>query len=334
MVQACERLLASRVEMKMKSKKVTEVLNKLHLATPASRDEKDRPAFIPEAAQTRAKYDPNDPSRPKLERDLETEGGGAGKYNLDLKSKAPPPPISYCVSSLVSPPSLPPFFLPRPAERYLLDNAEWKYDAVPEIWDGKNIADFVDPEIEAKLLALEREEDELEAKGFYESEEEMEDSGDEEIRELASKIKDKKKMIVTEHRMRKNTHKNKPLLPRKANAKNHTTEDFGEHLESMGLDASGAVATAAENPRKRARSLSRANEEESETKRHRSRSTSRMDLSLHDEGRKTAVIKLSRTVQRQRNRFGRAGEGDHHIVSSKPKHLFSGKRTVGKNDRR
>lgn len=32
-------------------------------------------------------------------------------------------------------------------EHYLLDNPDWKYDAVPEIMDGKNIYDFVDEDI-------------------------------------------------------------------------------------------------------------------------------------------------------------------------------------------
>ena len=34
-----------------------------------------------------------------------------------------------------------------------------RHDIMPEIWDGHNIADFVDPDIDAKLRALEREED-------------------------------------------------------------------------------------------------------------------------------------------------------------------------------
>lgn len=38
--QACDRLLANRVETKMKGKKVHDVLNRLHLAMPAKRDEK------------------------------------------------------------------------------------------------------------------------------------------------------------------------------------------------------------------------------------------------------------------------------------------------------
>lgn len=58
-------------------------------------------------------------------------------------------------------------------ENYLLADPEWKQDIIPEIMDGKNIADFVDLDIEEKLEALEREEEALEAQGFYDSEEDM-----------------------------------------------------------------------------------------------------------------------------------------------------------------
>ena len=56
---------------------------------------------------------------------------------------------------------------------YLLADDEWKFDTIPEIMDGKNIADFIDPDIAEKLEALEREEEKLQAEGFYESEEDM-----------------------------------------------------------------------------------------------------------------------------------------------------------------
>jgi nucleolar GTP-binding protein len=32
-------------------------------------------------------------------------------------------------------------------EHFILSNPEWKYDEVPEIMDGKNIADYVDKDI-------------------------------------------------------------------------------------------------------------------------------------------------------------------------------------------
>lgn len=59
------------------------------------------------------------------------------------------------------------------AENYLLANPEWNQDIIPEIMDGKNVADFIDPDILEKLEALEREEEKLAAEGFYDSEEEM-----------------------------------------------------------------------------------------------------------------------------------------------------------------
>ena len=45
-----------------------------------------------------------------------------------------------------------------------MENPDWKYDAVPEIMDGKNIADYVDKDILKKLLELEREEEILDNK--------------------------------------------------------------------------------------------------------------------------------------------------------------------------
>ena len=49
----------------------------------------------------------------------------------------------------------------------MLENDEWKNNIMPEIMDGKNIADFIDPDILEKLDALEREKEKLEAEGFY-----------------------------------------------------------------------------------------------------------------------------------------------------------------------
>ena len=59
------------------------------------------------------------------------------------------------------------------SENYLLQNPDWKEDVIPEIMDGKNIADFIDPDIMEKLEALEREEEKLQADGFYDEEEDM-----------------------------------------------------------------------------------------------------------------------------------------------------------------
>lgn len=42
----------------------------------------------------------------------------------------------------------------------------WKMDRIPEIMDGKNVADYVDQDIDAKLALLEQEEDQLQVQPF------------------------------------------------------------------------------------------------------------------------------------------------------------------------
>lgn len=45
--QACDTLLAYRIENKIQAKKVDSILNRLHVAVPKTRDDKIRPANIP-----------------------------------------------------------------------------------------------------------------------------------------------------------------------------------------------------------------------------------------------------------------------------------------------
>jgi nucleolar GTP-binding protein len=56
--QACDLLLEKRVEVKLKTKQVNNILNRVHLAVPAPRDRKERTPFIPstvfEARATKA----------------------------------------------------------------------------------------------------------------------------------------------------------------------------------------------------------------------------------------------------------------------------------------
>jgi nucleolar GTP-binding protein len=84
---ACEALLAQRVEAKLKGNKLNQVANRIHVAMPKPRDGIKRDPFIPEAVLNRRKYDPNDPLRPKLERDIEAEEGGPGVYSINMRSE-------------------------------------------------------------------------------------------------------------------------------------------------------------------------------------------------------------------------------------------------------
>lgn len=84
--KACEALLAHRVDAKLKGNKINSIINRIHVAQPKARDDVVRAPFIPEAAKAKKKYDKNDPDRRILARDIEAEEGGAGVYNINMRS--------------------------------------------------------------------------------------------------------------------------------------------------------------------------------------------------------------------------------------------------------
>lgn len=327
---ACDRLLASRVELKMKSKRVGNVADRIHVSVPRQRDGMSRPPVIPAGlADARAKRDAG--HRRRTEKDLQEEQGGAGVYTQDVR------------------------------KLYDLKDPEWRYDIMPEIMDGHNILDFVDPDIDAKLEELEREEEALAAEATAEMDQEMEEDHltAEEAETLAA-IRGRKAKIIADHRRKKKEGTNSAPMPRTAvNAdRSRTTDRMQRELGAMGLDASAAAERARSHSRgrtlqrKRARSKSATGEDvemagpEQKKRVHssKSRSMSRgraLSLAAPDGGKglKDAVqrnksIKMGDRAQRRIGKQARKGEADRHIPDLKPKHLFSGKRPRGTTDRR
>ncbi|ATZ51548.1 Bcnog1 [Botrytis cinerea B05.10] len=318
---ACERLIADRVAQKLKAGtnssgavggRLGDVLARIHVARPM--DGVVREAFIPEAALAKKKYDKSDPERIRLARDIEEENGGAGVYNVDLKDK------------------------------YMLENDEWKHDKIPEIFDGKNVYDFVDPDIEAKLAALEEEEEKLEAEGYYDSDDDLEDAEDAEIRMKANLIREKRELIKNEAKMKKSL-KNRALIPRSATRKK--LSEMEDHLDSLGHDTTSIVARARSQSRGRSQVRSRAQTEDAmdvddpdyEAKmraksRARSQANRRDDGVAGNEESRTKAERAQKLGQRKMNRMARQGEADRHVAGVRPKHLFSGKRSIGKTNSR
>lgn len=211
---ACDALLAMRLETKAKGGKMNTILNRIHVSQPKARDEVERKPYIPEAIAngSRKKYNPEDPERRKIEKEDQDEHGGAGVYVLDMK------------------------------KRYLLENDDWKYDVIPEVRNGKNVADFIDPDIMEKLEALEQEEEKLEQDGFYdESEEEMEDEEQREIREAAEAIRRRRDQAKALSQDRKGL-KSRARIPRKL--QNRTFSEMSEKLKALGIDPSSITARA------------------------------------------------------------------------------------------
>ncbi|XP_062338256.1 nucleolar GTP-binding protein 1 [Osmerus eperlanus] len=301
--EACDKLLAHRVDNKMKGKKVHDVLNRLHLAVPAKRDEKDRPPFIPEGATVRRKAMEVDAPKRRTERDLEMELGD--DYVLDLQ------------------------------KYWDLMNQDEKHDIIPEIWEGHNIADYIDPEIMKNLVELEKEEELKEKAGEYDSDEESEDEEMQEIRMLAKQIREKKKLKIVASKD-KDVHG--PRLPRTAKKVDRKTIE--KEMGDLGLDMTDKDDSHYAGQARRSRSVTQKRKREVSAppiSRTRSQSASRppRDQSgVRDAKMARKAKKMMKHSQKEINREGKKGEADRHVFDLKPKHLFSGKRKSGTNDRR
>ncbi|KAF2443263.1 nucleolar GTP-binding protein-like protein [Karstenula rhodostoma CBS 690.94] len=320
--EACDRLLAARNAEKLKAGtnssgeptgRLGDLLRRIHVAQPMGGV--TRETTIPDVVKNRKKYDPADPDRITLERDLEDADGGAGVYNFNMR------------------------------KNYILENPEWKEDRIPEVYDGKNVYDFIDPDIEAKLAALEEEEEKLEAEGFYESDDDVEDADEADIRYKAELIREKRQLIRNEAKMRKSL-KNRAVIPRSAKAVKMSK--MGSHLESLGYDTSKVAERA--RSQSRGRSLARARSEavdgdamEIDTpkaalaralSRGRSQSTNRRTDGVTNEESRSNAERLAKLSQKKMNRMARQGEADRHQTGSLIKHLVAGKRGNGKTNSR
>lgn len=268
-VAACDKLLEHRVATKLSTKKVDEITNRIHVTMPKPRDTKQRPALVPQsvlharsaaaaaaaaggddidgddeedmlgagraAAARVAAFAPapkgHHPTtasaahagapRRRTMRDIEAEQGGPGVFNLDYRTA-----------------------------HFQLANDEWATDIVPEIMDGKNVADFVDAEIDARLAELEREEDELqraaEEAGTMGGEDEWDLDEDQE--QVLGEIRRARAQKRQEAEFKSN--KNKIVIPRTKQTK--TLAEFEQHLDSMGIDHS-ALSARARSSRARSR---------------------------------------------------------------------------------
>ncbi|PPQ80201.1 hypothetical protein CVT25_003554 [Psilocybe cyanescens] len=337
--RACDALLAHRVDAKMKGSKINSVINRIHVSQPKPRDDVVRAPHIPDAVKDRKKYDKNDPERKRLQRDIELEQGGPGVYNINMK------------------------------QDYLLANPEWKMDIMPEIWEGKNVADFVDPDIAEKLEALEREEEKLQAEGFYDSDSDIFNSDDEREADEAK--------IALSHKIKsqsiKKSKKNQSRIPRTATLR--TLTELSSEMTKAGLDPSRiqerAEMLAKLQGAKRKRGPGEDEDEDMEgsegeddgqgqgeeswmdvdedeqsapNKRVKTNSggvvnkrvprSNRQLAGLRDEEQFDKANELRNLGQRPRNMLAKAGEGDRVIRTKMPKHLFAGKRKGGKTQRR
>ncbi|KAI3467477.1 hypothetical protein Pfo_024140 [Paulownia fortunei] len=169
-----------------------------------------------------------------------------------------------------------------------------------------------------------------------------------------AEIRKKKSLLIQQHRMKKTIAESRPTVPRKHDKdRQFTSERMGRQLSSLGLDPTMAInrARSKSRGRKRERSLDGGENygvesmqadgaQPNKKLRLRSRSVSRSRSRPPSEvvpgegfkgtAQRNKAIKMAKSSSKKRNKDARRGEADRVIPSLKPKHLFSGKRSIGK----
>lgn len=346
---ACDKLLATRVDARVSGNKVENVMNRLQVFQPAARDDVVRDVCIPESVLQSQEEGREKPKRSRV--GYATSIEDSGDVEMDARRTA---------RDTMWEMGGPGVWAPDYRDVYDLKDDSWKYDRIPEIIDGKNIADFVDPDILSRLDALEREEDqlmsELEAAKMAEDPESDLDSEEEAAFEA---IRARKKIIKT--RKLSTQTQNKPMVPLAVRGKAKDKHNQGvlnednikERFESYGMDATKMIerGRSMERGRKRDRSLSRAPAEDEhamdvdvdrkKTKKEkneemrrsvsRARSHSRprtpSQMGLRDE----AEVKIAAKLDRQGRKYwkGGAGEGDQRKSVHLVKWMNTGKKRMG-----
>lgn len=319
---ACDKLLEARVDSKLSAGRVKDdVMSRITVATPKPRDGAAREPFIPESVM--ALKTPGGGMPRVTEKELMVAQGGAGVYACDYR------------------------------KYYTLAEDEWRFDIMPQFMDGKNVIDFYDAEIEERLAMLDREEEELEARGAYAPEDEDEDELDDEEMMLYEAIKEKQGIA------RARSHETKTRVPMKFLARSRNEDEMREQLEEVGLESDGVIEHSRGRKRDRSRSAggdgsgrsvdangernvrgrsssamgegeARSRSKSVGARRVRTQSATRGTREGSVAPRQIQQVEKSRkTMERKVTRFARRGEADREHYPKLVKHMNSGKRSLG-----
>ncbi|VDO03224.1 unnamed protein product [Rodentolepis nana] len=326
--RACDELLVRRVEAKLRagaaSLREGSIANRLYIAQPKSITA-DRPPQIPESIIRKRGM-----KRTAAEAVLSTP--------MDIDSSDAPPAKKSMTLRERELAEGDEFYL-NLRDEWLLKNPKERNDIIPEIIEGHNIFDYFDPDIEAKLNQLEEQEKQLEAAGVYDEEDDpdLTDPRMQKIRATAAKIREAKALRILESQSRKNKSKSRISRAEQGVSGKQMEKELGR----LGLpvdasdvvDRSRSLKNAASRRREASASLARSKSLHeaavARSARPRARSGVR-DAAMEAKVVRRAKIDSARLIGAK----ARKGEGDHHIPDLKPKHLFSGKRPIGKTQRR
>jgi len=276
--KACDMLIERLVDTKARSKRMEGILSRITVAEPSKINPRRQP-FVPTSLEDHAM---DGDEEMKLLRDECEENGGVGVFQMDGRRE------------------------------WKLDNDEWNYDAVPEIFDGKNVKDYIDSDIIEKLKLLEEEEAQLLAE--YDAEDK--DDGDWDrassiFNAIAKGVEEKRQV----HSLKKGT-TGKARSLRRHKFVSDTTVEKG--LNKYGFQTDGVLSRSVN--RKLENTLANFENKEFTMK---ARRPAMPDVAELDTPEYKAAQKR---FVKNTGGLARAGHGDKEIHTKRPKHLFTGKR--------
>jgi nucleolar GTP-binding protein len=271
---ACDKLLESRVDARIRSNKgLDNILNRLQVVYPKPRDNVERKPFIPDSVKAAIEVQQSKPERSRVGYAPTINDAIDEDENGDVSMEKSKITTKKTARDRMWENGGPGVWAPDYREIYDLQDDSWKFDTIPEIIDGKNIADFVDPDILAKLEELEQEEEqivaELEAAKMEEEESDLEEEEQAAVEAIRARKKSIKLMRLA------NQTQNKPMVPRAIRGKSKDKYDVGAldarsiraKLENIGVDPSYLIergrAMERDRSRKRERSLSQRRQQDS-----------------------------------------------------------------------
>lgn len=285
--QACEHLKSFRGKMKVGKGKQSYERNMPYVSVPRGMNS-ERPAVIPESVLAQAHLDVN-PASVNV-KEAQEMNGGAGVY-----------------------------FIPHQEHFVDLEEEDWRYDVMPEVFEGKNVQDYIDSDILDKLNELELEEEVLKDAHIPIDYDELR-----EIYEIRRKIFLRRRRIQQESMVKKGhfqpDHKD--------------WSEVKEGLESIGIDPT-PIRDSIRQKRRR---------EPTEE------FTSNIDMDIDQDHGIETIKKKIRSKSQVLNKARRPGTikdnpdrdtlkqmgkvADKIYFDTKPKHLNTGKSGIGKRDYR
>lgn len=251
------------------------------------------------------------------------------------------------------------FYIPD-RQHFILEKPEWKDDVMPEIMDGKNIFDFVDKDIKERLMRLQDEEDRL----LEDENKNMEiDSKDDDDEDLDDELLEAHEEVMENQKKINSLHKSKSVkastLPRKVRDLTLTEKfmtdlrvDLKEKTDKLREMSTKGRQLEKERTKKALIKHARLREEDIESESEVEDEGMEVDdgylnkkrkkMSKEDKERKEKEEnyrleigqRMKDKIQKKFNRKGIVNDTDRRVNSKLPKHLNTGKRGIGTNDRR